>query len=130
MLRNGQLNVIDGPAWNSETVTSQATYSASNELQLTNVVNVANIPVGALVTGVGVGREVYVRSKNVGAGTVTLSNPLYDAEGTQVFTFTRFKYVLDFSGFAALDKFALQEVEIQCNGFASGILLAPSGQLF
>ncbi len=130
VLRNGQLNVIAGPAWDSETVTSQATYSTSNELQLTGVANVANIQVGSLVTGVGVGREIYVTSKNVGAGTVTLSNPLYDAAGTQVFTFTRFKYVLDFSGFAALDKFVLQEVEIQCNGFASGILLAPSGQLF
>lgn len=91
VLRNGQLNVIAGPAWDSETVTSQATYSTSNELQLTGVANVANIQVGSLVTGVGVGREIYVTSKNVGAGTVTLSNPLYDAAGTQVFTFTRFK---------------------------------------
>ena len=33
---------------------------------------VANIPLGARVSGTGVGREVYVSAKNVGAGTVTV----------------------------------------------------------
>lgn len=127
VLRNGQINVVDGPAWADEVATSQATYSVSNPLQLTGVVNAANVPVGALVQGAGVGREIYVREKNVAAGTLTLSQPLYGAAGTQVFTFTRFRYALDFSGFLWLDKFMLQEVEIQCNGFASGILLPPDG---
>jgi len=57
VLRNGQLDLIAGPAWDNEVATSQASYSTANQNQLTGVVNVANIPVGSLVTGVGVGRE-------------------------------------------------------------------------
>jgi hypothetical protein len=127
VLRNGQLNVVAGPNWADTVVTSQGTYSASNRFTLTNVTNIANIPVGALIQGNGVGREVYVRAKNVGAGTLTLSSALYNAVGTQTYTFRRFKYALDLSGFEYLDKFVLQEMEIQCNGISSGILLPPEG---
>lgn len=130
VIRNGQFNVIDGPAWTPTVVTSQASYNPASELVLTNVVNIANIPVGSLVTGTGVGREVYVNAVNVGAGTLTLSQPLYGAAGTQSYTFTRFKYVLDFSGFASLSKMTLDDIELQCNGYASGIMLAPSGLIF
>ena len=42
-----------------------------------------NIQVGSLVEGVGVGREVYVRAVDLSAQQVTLSQPLYAAEGTQ-----------------------------------------------
>ncbi len=130
VIRNGQFNVIAGPAWAPTVVTSQAGYIAASPNTLSSVVNVTNILVGSLVQGVGVGREVYVTAKNVGAATVTLSQPLYGAAGTQNYTFTRFKYVLDFSGFAQLDKMNLDDIELQCNGVASGILLAPSGLIF
>lgn len=130
VIRNGQFNVIAGPAWAPTVVTSQAGYIAASPNTLTSVVNVTNILVGSLVQGVGVGREVYVTAKNVGAATVTLSQPLYGAAGTQNYTFTRFKYVLDFSGFAQLDKMNIDDIELQCNGIASGILLAPSGLIF
>jgi hypothetical protein len=130
VIRNGQFNVIDGPGWAPTVVTSQATYSTANEKVLSAVANIANVPVGSLVEGAGVGREVYVTAVNVGAGTLTLSQPLYGAAGTQVYTFTRFKYVLDFSGFAALSKMVLDDIELQCNGYGSGILLAPSGSIF
>src|SRR5690606_15719885 len=40
------------------------------------------------------------------------------------------KYVLDFAGFSALSKMILAEVEVQCNGYASGIMLPVSGSLF
>jgi len=130
VIRNGQFNALDSTSWNTQTVTSQASYSTSNPTQLTNVVNVANVPVGALVQGVGVGREVYVRAKNVGAGTLTLSRPLFDAVGTQSYTFKRFKYILDFSGFDTLSKFVLSDIEFQCNGRANGVLLAPGGIAF
>ena len=129
-IRNGQFNVIDGPAWAPDVVTSQASYSTANDRMLTAVANIANVPVGALVEGAGVGREVYVTAVNTGAGTLTLSQPLYGAAGVQVYTFTRFKYVLDFSGFASLSKMVIDDVELQCNGYASGILLAPSGSIF
>ncbi|MCV2867922.1 right-handed parallel beta-helix repeat-containing protein [Defluviimonas sp. WL0002] len=130
VIRNGQFEVEDGPAWAPTVVTSIATYSTSSDTTLTSVANIAGIAPGSLVQGNGVGREVYVTSVNVGAGTLKLSKPLHDAAGTQTFTFTRFKYVLDFSGFSALDKMSLAEVEIQCNGDASGILLPPSGKNF
>src|SRR5690606_41766782 len=79
VIRNGQLDVVDGPAWAPTVVTSQASYNPANEKALSGVVNVANVPVGSLVTGTGVGREVYVTAVNVAAGTLTLSQPLYGA---------------------------------------------------
>lgn len=130
VIRNGQFEAEGVANWATETVTSQASYDPADARTLSNVVNVANVPVGSLVTGVGVGREVYVRSVNVAQGTVSLNSPLYDAAGTQVFTFQRFKYLLDFSGFSQLSKFSLSDIEFQCSGVASGILLAPSGITF
>jgi len=127
VIRNGQLYAEGDTVWEPEVVTSQATYSPADPRRLTNVADIANVPVGALVEGAGVGREIYVRSKNVAAGDLVLSEPLYDAAGTQVFTFTRFRYMLDFSGFERLDRFALADLEIQCNTVASGVMLAPVG---
>lgn len=129
-LANGQFYVTSDASWAPAVVTSQGTYSTSNALTLTNVANIANVQVGSLVTGNGVGREVYVRSKNDATQEVTLSAPLYDAAGTQSYTFTRFKYVLDFSGFSKLQSFSISDVEFLCNNIASGILLAPSGVVF
>ena len=129
-IRNGQLQAITSTAWATATVTSVATYSTANSGRLTAVANVANIPVGARISGTGVGREVYVTSKNVSAGTVELSQPLWAAAGTRTFTFDRYKYMLDFSGFAALSKFEVTNVEFLNAGLASTILLAPDGELF
>ncbi|MCX7889215.1 MAG: glycoside hydrolase family 55 protein [Rhodobacteraceae bacterium] len=130
VIRNGQIEAVDGPDWAPTVVTAQATYTPAQPLVLSAVANPAAVPVGALVTGAGVGREVYVTARNVAAGTLTLSQPLHDAEGTQVFTFTRFKYLLDFSGFADLSRLVLADLDIQCNGLASGILLPPAGEVF
>lgn len=126
VIRNGQLEAI-GDNWSTEIAFSQATYSASNSRKLTNVINVANIPVGALVEGTGVGREIYVRSKNVGAQELELNAPLFDAEGTQNYTFSRFQYLLDFSGFSKFTKFIMSDIEFQCNAKCSAVLLAPTG---
>jgi hypothetical protein len=76
-----------------------------------------------------VGREVYVTAKNVGAGTITLSQPLWGAPASQTYTFRRFRYALDFSGFAQLSRLVLDDLDIQCNGVASGILLPPAGSI-
>jgi hypothetical protein len=130
VIRNGQINCVGGAGWTTGTATSQASYNAGIPLQLSSVANVANIEVGSLVTGTGVGREVYVTAKNVGAGTVTLSQPLWGAATSQTYTFQRFRYALDFSGFTQFSRLVLSDMDIQCNGFASGILLAPSGSLF
>ncbi|NCO21973.1 MAG: right-handed parallel beta-helix repeat-containing protein, partial [Rhodobacterales bacterium] len=130
VIRNGQFNCVPGTAWNVVTVTSTARYAVNNPKTLTDVANVANIEVGSLVTGTGVGREVYVRSKNVGQGTITLSQPLFDAVGSQTYTFRRFRYALDFSGFTRLSKFTLTDIEFQLDGLASGIMMAPDGETF
>lgn len=130
VIRNGQLEAASSAAWDTDVMSAQASYSASNSRKLTNVANIANIPVGALVEGAGVGREIYVRDKNIGAQELTLTAPLFDAEGTQVFTFRDFKYMLDFSGFSALSKFGMTEVELQCEGRCSALRLAPAGTVF
>jgi len=88
VLRNGQFNVVDGPDWAPTVMTSQATYSSSNPVVLSAVADIANVPVGARISGNGVGREVYVTAKNVGAGTLTLSHPLYGGAGAPGFFFT------------------------------------------
>ncbi len=130
VIRNGQFEAKGDAVWDTETVTSQATYDPSEPRVLSNVANIANIPVGALVEGTGVGREIYVSARNVAAGDLTLSAALYDAAGSQNFTFKSFKYMLDFSGFSKLSQFALSNVELQCNSKASGIRLAPAGLTF
>ncbi|SOB93907.1 glycosyl hydrolase family 28-related protein [Rhodobacter maris] len=130
VLTNGQINVIASSAWTSAVVTSQATYAVAQPYQLTGVANIANIPVGARITGTGVGREVYVRAKNLGAGSLTLSEPFYGGSGTRTLTFTRDRYILDFSGFEALSRFTVDNIEFLCNGYASVVMLAPAGENF
>ena len=127
VIDNGQLVAVAGAGWNPGVVTSQATYPLSDPYQLTGVANVANIEVGSLVTGAGVARETYVRSRNVGAGTIELSLPMGSQGGTRTYTFTRFRYMLDFSGFGRLDRFELTNLELVGGGIASGIMLPPSG---
>ncbi|MGB3279951.1 MAG: glycosyl hydrolase family 28-related protein, partial [Pseudorhodobacter sp.] len=128
VLSNGRLDAANSTAWNNASATSVATYTPnSNVFRLTAVANVANIEVGSRVSGTGVGREVYVTSKDVGAGTVTLSRPLWGAAGTRTYTFTRYKYLLDFSGFTSLGKFEITDMEFQCNGEASAVMLPKSG---
>ena len=78
------------------------------------------------------GREVYVTVKNIGAGTVDVSQPLYGAAGMRTYTFRRFKYMLDFSGFSLLSRFEIEDVEFNCTGRRVGVHAAawpgtPSG---
>lgn len=129
VITNGQITAVDGPAWATETVTSIATFNAAQPLQLSGVTNIAAVPVGARISGTGVGREVYVTSKNVGAGTLVLSRPFFQA-GTRSLTFSRFKYMLDFSGLAKNSKFEINSVEFLCNGVASCINLSVLGSVF
>ncbi|SEO07358.1 glycosyl hydrolase family 28-related protein [Palleronia pelagia] len=131
VIRNGQFNVKSGTGWNLGTVTATAQYNpASNPTRLSNVSNLATIEVGARVEGTGVGREVFVRSRNLSAGTIELSAPLWGAAANQSYTFTRYRYVLDFSGFTKMSKFTIDDVDFQMDGKASGILLPPLGETF
>jgi hypothetical protein len=74
-----------------------------------------------------VGREVYVQSVNVANGTVELSQPLFAAAGTRTFTFQRYRYLIDMSGFENLSRIEFREVEFNCLGIASGIILPRVG---
>lgn len=130
MIRNGQFNFQASSDWDVETVTSTAFYSAANSKELTDVDNIANIIPGSHISGNGVGREVYVRSVDVGAQTVELSQPLYGASTNQTYTFTRFKYALDFSGFSKMSQFVISDVEFLCNGHGSAINLPREGSVF
>ena len=130
VLANGQISVSAGSAWNSTTVSSTATYATGQAYILSNVSNIANIPVGARVSGAGVGREVYVQAVDPGAAKLTLSQPLYGGSGTRSYSFTRYKYALDFSGMDYLARFTIDNVEFLLGGIASGILLAREGDTF
>jgi len=88
IIRNGQFEAAGNGNWDTVTVTSQATYAPTDPRKLTNVTDVANIPIGAHVSGNGVGREIYVRDKNVARQEITLNAPLYDAAGTQTWLFS------------------------------------------
>ncbi len=129
LLSHGQLTVTPGAAWTTQTVSAVATYSTAQPSTLTGVANISSIPVGARVSGSGVGREVYVTSKNIAAATIELSLPLV-ATGTRTFTFDRYRYMLDFAGFSDLSKFEITSIEFLCGGNASGINLAQQGSAF
>ncbi|MDG3041831.1 right-handed parallel beta-helix repeat-containing protein [Roseicyclus marinus] len=131
VLRNGQLAALNGPAWADEVVTRTGSWSASDPRRITGLSNVAAIPVGALVTaGQGVGREIYVTATDVAGGRITLSAPFYGAPVTQSYTFRRFKYLLDFSGWLNLQRFVVSDIEFLCAGVCSALNLPRDGLVF
>jgi hypothetical protein len=78
----------------------------------------------------GVGREVYVTAVNAAQGRITLSAPLWGAPTQQDYTFTRFKYLLDFSGFENLQRFVVSDIEFLSAGRCSGLMLPLDGIVF
>jgi hypothetical protein len=131
VIRNGQLTADDSTGWDDEVHTRTANWVASAGTELTGVANAASIPVGALVTGPqGVGREVYVTAVNAAQGRVTLSAPLWGAPTQQEYTFTRFRYLLDFSGFLNLQRFVVSDIEFLAAGRCSGLMLPLDGIVF
>lgn len=131
VIRNGQINCLSSANWDTDVVTSSASYSTSNARVLSNVTNIASIAVGSHIwANVGVGREVYVKAVDVGRKEITLSQPLYGAPSSQTYTFSRFKYALDFSGFTNLQRFVLSDIEFLLADRASGVLLPTGGLTF
>jgi hypothetical protein len=127
VIRNGQFQAVDGPDWGDSTATSAGTYSTTQPLTLSNVTNIANIQVGSLVTGPGVGREVYVRDVSIAQQRLTLSAPLFDAVGTQTYSFRRFKYLIDMSGYQELNALHFDSIDFFCEGRCSAVLMPPQG---
>lgn len=129
VVQNGQLRAADIGAWDTVSLSRTATYDPANPYLLSSVSNVAGVPVGARVSGVGVGREVYVRARNAAAGTLTLSQPLHGGAGTQSFSFERYQYLLDCSGFSNLSNFECRDLEFLCRGRASAVMLPEDGSI-
>ncbi|MSU88052.1 right-handed parallel beta-helix repeat-containing protein [Rhodobacteraceae bacterium 2CG4] len=127
VLRNGALQAEDTGAWDPEVVTGTATYSPSEPLKLKGLTNIGAIKVGALVEGFGVGREVYVRARNETTGELTLSLPLARASASQSYTFTRYKYMLDFSGFNTIKRFSIESMQFFGAGRGCGVMLSDDG---
>lgn len=131
VLRNGQIAAATSSAWADEVHTRSGTWSVSDPRRITGLSNVANIPIGALVTASqGVGREIYVTSRDVAGGRVSLSAPLRAAPVTQSYTFRRFKYLLDFAGWLNLQRFIVSDIEFLCAGLCSGLNLPVDGLVF
>ena len=131
-IRNGQVQIAaDAPAFDTEVRQAACSFDASSPTELSNVADIAAIPIGSLVTAPqGVGREIYVSGRNVAARKLYLSRPLWGAPASQTYTFRRFKYALDFSGFANLQRFTLQDIEFLLADNASGVLLPTNGLIF
>ncbi len=129
VIMNGSIMAVEGPAWDSGRRTSSATYNPNQPLVLSNVANIGAIEVGSRVSGNGVGREVYVRAKNVAQGRLTLSQPLYGGAGTRNYTFDRYRYMFDFSGVGQVSRLNFVDIDFNCAGIASTIMLPTQGEM-
>ena len=130
VIANGEIGIVEGPAWDTRRITAPATYDPANPLELRAVGQIAAIEVGARITGPGVGREIYVRAKNIATGTITLSQALYGGAGTRSYTFLRHRYAFDFSSIQQVDRFYFDNIDFGLDGKASGVMLPPKGGLW
>lgn len=127
---NGQIKVVPGPAWTTGVNGAQASYDVNNPNMLTDVTNISAIDVGARVIGTGVGREVYVKARDVAARTLTLSQPLHGGTGRRGYSFERYRYVFDFSGLDYCARINFADIDFILGGEASGIMLPINGEMF
>lgn len=125
-IRNGGIRAAAGSFWAPTNIVRTANYT-SGATFLTGVLNAGDIEIGSRVTGIGVGREVYVSDVDPAAGKVTLSKPLFGPAASQSYSFTRYRYLLDFSGFNFVSNFELSGVHLDGAGIASGLMLPPTG---
>lgn len=131
VIRNGQLSAVDNANWDANVVNETATYvSANDSKELTNVTNIGSIEVGSLVEGFGVGREIFVVSKDEGANTLRVSQKLGRAQTSQEYTFTRGRYLLDFGGVPRISNFNIDNVEFLCEGRADALMLSDEGSIW
>lgn len=130
VLMNGQIAIAEPAAFATRSVTSVGTYDPARSDELRGVAQVAQIEVGARITGPGVGREVYVRARNIAAGTLTLSQPLFGGAGTRNYTFVRYRYAFDFSGISQIDRFHFVNIDFTLDDMASGVMLPPEGSIW
>lgn len=124
-IANGRITARAGRDWAVSEMQAEVQWSARTPSVVTGTG--AQALLGAQVTGAGVLPETYVCAEDAVAGTLTLSQPLEKAAEVRVLTFTRFRYLLDFSGLESLRDVTLSRLQLFCDGVASGVMLAPSG---
>ena len=126
VLRNGKIEAAEQGDWTPDVVTATGVYQSGAQT-LVSLSTTAGLVPGMLVEGDGVGREVYVVSVDEANAAVTLNQPLHSGASPQSFTFTRFKYLLDFLGFDDLKRIVIESIEFWGKGLASAIMLPPEG---
>ena len=128
IIRNGTIDSGGASNWLDYVATESGTYNPSTEpLYLTNISNIATIEAGSLIEGPDVGREVYVRSVDTANNRIELSKPFYGGATSGSYTFTRFRYQLNFLNFTRIDKLVFEEVNFLTRSICSAILLPPDG---
>ncbi|AUH63270.1 glycosyl hydrolase family 28-related protein [Paracoccus zhejiangensis] len=129
-IANGEIRLVAGAAWTTRALTSAASYDDDDPLILRNVANVAAIEIGSRLEGPGVGREVYVNGRDVASATLSLSQPLHGGSGTRSYGFHRCRYALDFAEVPGLQRVNFVDVEFNCEGLGSAVMLPADGGLF
>lgn len=129
VITNGSILAMPGDAWATGKASSMASYDPADPTALTDVANIAAIEIGSLVKGTGVGREVYVKGRNIRKARLELSQPLHGGAGRRKYSFERFRYVFDFSGVEQIDRVNFDDLDINCQGVASAIMLPVKGQM-
>ena len=125
---NGELRAWNSSQWNDSVATSSARYDGIQDpLVLSNVQNISQIDIGSNIHGSGVGRDVFVVDKNESAKTITLNRELYGPPTTQTYTFTRFKFLIDFCEVDEVKYFEMVNIRFQLKARASLIILAKKG---
>lgn len=129
-IRNGSFVCRPGPVWAPEAVSSKARHSAKAPAVLSDLSAQVAVPAGALAEGGGIGREVFVAATEPERGMLRLSRPPWGAAARGSYTFRRFRYAIDLSGFERLSGLTLDGVTVECGGVASAVLLPSDGAEF
>ncbi|MCV3271528.1 right-handed parallel beta-helix repeat-containing protein [Roseobacter sinensis] len=126
-LCNGQITAAAGPDWIPWERRVRVEWSPDQPRVLSDAAIAGQVPPGAHVAGAGVEPEIYVGATDAKAGLLTLNGDLGGGAGQRDLTLTRFRYLLDFSAMPGLYDLTLSNIELCCEGLASGILLPPRG---
>ncbi|WP_299679924.1 glycosyl hydrolase family 28-related protein [uncultured Roseobacter sp.] len=126
-LCNGRIVAAAGPQWIPQERRALVRWAAEAPRVLNDVTLAGEIPLGAHVSGAGVRAETYVSDVDPEARILTLNGALGGGAGTRDLTFTRFRYLLDFSDIPTLCDVTLSGMDLACERLSSGIMLAPRG---
>ena len=108
----------------NKVVTKQGQFKA--QAKTITLADTKDIVRGMHIAGPGLARETYVTAVN-SATEITINTYAISAQRNQQYTFTKFSYILDFSGFDQLSRLNIDHVNFLLKGMASGIMLGTDG---